>query len=200
MTTLIAAKIIWCVGMIAWFVIRYPHARRSRRTAKQRVAYRKLELLLLSISALGLGVIPAIYVFSGQPRFANYPLQTWQVLAGALTFLAALYLFRRTHSALGRNWSVTLEVRENHALITDGIYKYVRHPMYSAFWLWAIAQAFLLPNWVAGFAGIAGFGTLYLIRVRHEEQMMLETFGQAYAEYERRTGRVFPKLKRTPKD
>jgi len=193
---LLTAKIIWCVGVIAWFVIRYPHARRSRRTAKQRVAYRKLELVLLSISTLGLGIVPAIYVVSGQPRFASYPLQTWQVFAGALIFLAALYLFRRTHSALGRNWSVTLEVRENHALITDGIYKYVRHPMYSAFWLWAIAQAFLLPNWIAGFSGIVGFGTLYLLRVRHEEQMMLETFGSVYAEYARRTGRIFPKLKR----
>jgi protein-S-isoprenylcysteine O-methyltransferase Ste14 len=195
---LLAAKIIWCAGVIAWFVIRYPHARRSRRTAKQRVAYRKLELVLLSISTLGLGIVPAIYVFSGQPRIADYPLQTWQVLIGALVFLAALYLFRRTHSALGRNWSVTLVVREIHSNITEGIYKYVRHPMYSAFWLWAIAQAFLLPNWIAGFAGIAGFGTLYLLRVRHEEQMMLETFGDIYAEYARRTGRVIPRLKRTP--
>ena len=195
---LLATKIIWCVGVIAWFVIRYPHARRSRRTAKQRVAYRKLELVLLSISTLGLGIVPAIYVVSGQPRFASYPLQAWQVFAGALIFLGALYLFRRTHSALGRNWSVTLEVRENHALITDGIYKYVRHPMYSAFWLWAIAQAFLLPNWIAGLSGIVGFGTLYLLRVRHEEQMMLETFGSVYAEYARRTGRIFPKLNRTP--
>ena len=193
---LLAAKIIWCVGVIAWFVIRYPHARRSKRTAKRRVAYRNLELVLLSISTLGLGIIPAVYVFTGQPHFASYPLQTWQVFAGGLVFLAALYLFRRTHSALGRNWSVTLEVRENHALITDGIYRYVRHPMYSAFWLWAIAQAFLLPNWVAGFSGIVGFGTLYLIRVRPEEQMMLEAFGSTYAEYAERTGRVFPKLKR----
>ncbi|MEY9820254.1 hypothetical protein ABIF75_003900 [Bradyrhizobium japonicum] len=37
----------------------------------------------------------------------------------------------------------------------------VRHPMYSAFWLWAIAQA-LLPNWIAGFAGPAGFADLVL--------------------------------------
>jgi len=192
---LLAAKIIWCVGVIAWFVIRYPHARRSRRTARQRIAHRKLELVLLSISSLGLGVIPAIFVFSGEPRFASYPIQTWQVVAGALIFLAALVLFRLTHAALGRNWSVTLEVRENHALVTDGIYKYVRHPMYSAFWLWAIAQAFLLPNWIAGLAGIAGFGTLYLVRVRHEEQMMLETFGSAYADYANRTGRVIPRLK-----
>ena len=191
---LLATKIIWCVGVIAWFVIRYPHARRSRRTAKQRVAYRKLELVLLSISTLGLGIVPAIYVVSGQPRFASYPLQTWQVFAGALIFLAALYLFRRTHSALGRNWSVTLEVRENHALITDGIYKYVRHPMYSAFWLWAVAQALLLPNWVAGFSGFVGFGLLFAFRVAHEERLMLETFGDQYRDYMGRSGRIVPWL------
>jgi len=191
---IVAAKIIWCVGVIAWFVIRHPHARRNKRIPARRVAKRGLEIVLLSISATGLGVIPAIYAAAGVPAFADYPLHAWQVVAGGLTFLASLFLFRQTHAALGRNWSVTLEVRENHALITDGIYRYVRHPMYAAFWLWAIAQAFLLPNWVAGFSGIAGFGTLYLLRVRHEEQMMLDAFGSSYADYAKRTGRIFPKL------
>ena len=52
--------------------------------------------------------------------------------------------------------------------------------MYSAFWLWAIAQALLLPNWVGGFAGLVGFGTLFFGPVAREEQMMLETFGDSY--------------------
>jgi len=191
---IIAAKIIWCVGVVAWFIIRYPYARRSKRIPARHVANRGLEIVLLSISAMGLGVIPAVYAATGMPALANYQLHIWQVVVGGITFLASLFLFRLTHAALGRNWSVTLEVRENHALITDGIYRHVRHPMYTAFWLWAIAQAFLLPNWVAGFSGIAGFGTLYLFRVRHEEQMMLDAFGSRYAEYAKRTGRVFPKL------
>ena len=81
--------------------------------------------------------------------------------------------FHLTHRALGRNWSVTLEVRESHKLVTDGVYRHVRHPMYTAFWLWAVSQALLLPNWVAGFSGVVGFGTLYLFRVDHEERLML---------------------------
>ena len=64
--------------------------------------------------------------------------------------------------------------------------------MYSAFWLWAIAQALLLPNWIAGFAGLAGFGILFFGRVAREEQMMLETFGDSYRAYMARTGRIFP--------
>jgi len=65
--------------------------------------------------------------------------------------------------------------------------------MYSAFWLWAIAQA-LLPNWIAGFAGPAGFGILFFGRAAREERMMLQTFGDSYREYMARTGRVFPRV------
>ena len=188
----LAAKIIWCIGVASWFIIRYPHARRSRRTDKVRVVGRGLERLLLAISTCGLGIVPALFVFTNVLKFADYPIQFWQPWMGALTFALSLWMFRQTHSQLGRNWSVTLEVRANHSLVTEGIYAYVRHPMYTAFWLWALAQAVLLPNWMAGFSGIAGFGTLYLFRVGREEKMLLETFGDEYRRYMSRTRRIIP--------
>jgi protein-S-isoprenylcysteine O-methyltransferase Ste14 len=146
------------------------------------------------ISTTGLGIFPALFVFSDILRFADYPIQFWQPWLGLLVFAFALWMFRKTHAQLGRNWSVTLEVRVDHSLITDGVYAHVRHPMYTAFWLWALAQAILLPNWIAGFAGILGFGTLYLFRVGREEAMLLDTFGDEYRDYMRRTGRVIPRL------
>ena len=190
--TVLVSKIVWCLGVIGWFAIRYPYARRARRVAKVRSPYRLREFVLMSISATGLGIVPGLYVFTDAPRFADYPIQIWQPVLGVALFAGALYLFRRTHKDLGRNWSVTLEVREQHALVTEGIYKSVRHPMYSAFWLWAVAQAVLLPNWVAGFAGIVGFGTLFFLRVGKEEAMMLATFGDSYRSYMQRTWRVLP--------
>jgi protein-S-isoprenylcysteine O-methyltransferase Ste14 len=57
-----------------------------------------------------------------------------------------------------------------------------------------VAQALLLPNWVAGFAGIVGFGTLFFGRVGREERMMLETFGDDYRAYVSRTRRLVPGL------
>jgi protein-S-isoprenylcysteine O-methyltransferase Ste14 len=190
--TVLVSKIVWCLGVIVWFAIRYPFARRARRVAKVRSPYRLREFVLMSISAAGLGIVPGLYVFTDVLRVADYPIQIWQPVLGAAVFAGALYLFRRTHKDLGRNWSVTLEVREQHALVTEGIYKSVRHPMYSAFWLWAVAQAVLLPNWIAGFAGIAGFGTLFFLRVGKEEAMMLATFGDSYRSYMQRTWRVWP--------
>jgi len=52
----------------------------------------------------------------------------------------------------------------------------------------------LLPNWIAGFAGLAGFGILFFGRVAKEERMMLETFGNSYRAYMARTGRVVPSV------
>jgi protein-S-isoprenylcysteine O-methyltransferase Ste14 len=190
--TLLVAKIVWALGCVAWYVIRFPHARRSRKTAVVGRAAGVRDKVLLSISFTGLFIVPVIYVATSAPRFASYAFQPVLAVAGTLAFAAALYLFHRTHHDLGRSWSVTLEIRDRHALVTEGVYRYVRHPMYSAFWLWAVAQALLLPNWIAGLAGLIGFGTLFFCRVGIEEKMMQATFGDDYRAYMHKTKRVVP--------
>jgi protein-S-isoprenylcysteine O-methyltransferase Ste14 len=104
-------------------------------------------------------------------------------------------MFYLSHRELGRNWSISLDLRETHKLVTDGVYARVRHPMYTAFWLWALAQALLLPNWVAGLSGLVGFGTLYAFRVGREEKLMLDAFGNEYRAYMARTARLVPRLR-----
>jgi protein-S-isoprenylcysteine O-methyltransferase Ste14 len=190
--TVLLANLIWVFGVIGWYVIRYRFARRSKKTAIIRRDFQTRESILLTISTIGLGVLPALYVFTPILSDADYPIQVWQPWAGGIIFGLSLYMFRRTHRALGRSWSVTLEVREQHVLVTEGVYKYVRHPMYTAFWLWALAQAVLIPNAIAGPAGIVGFGTLYFFRVKKEEALMLETFGDEYKAYMQRTRRLIP--------
>lgn len=188
------AKLILVVGAIAWFVIRLPHQRRSWKTTVTKSARGAREHFLLGISLTGLGVIPFVYAVSGFPRFADYPFRPIQAWIGALVFLGSLWLFYRVHRELGRNWSDSLEVRDRHTLVTSGLYRHVRHPMYSAFFLWALAQALLLPNLFAGLAGLVGFGTLFFFRVGREERLMLDTFGAEYRDYMDRTKRVVPWL------
>lgn len=193
--TLTIAKTIYVLLAVGWYVLRIPHERRARRTPVRQSARGAREYILLAISFAGLGLLPAIYVATGFPRFANYPFQPALAWLGALAAAASLVLFHLTHKALGRNWSVSLDLREGHRLITSGVYRHVRHPMYSAFWLWAIAQALLLPNFVAGLSGLIGFGTLFFFRVGQEERLMLEAFGAEYDSYMARTGRVLPKIR-----
>ena len=96
---------------------------------------------------------------------------------------------------LGQNWSPTLQIREGHSLITNGLYRYIRHPMYASQWLWVIAQPLLLHNWIAGVGGVLAFLPLYFVRVPQEEQMMIEQFGEAYRAYRQRTGQILPRLR-----
>ena len=192
MITSTIAKAVFLLGIVGWFVIRYPYQRRAKRLGVARSVGGTRDRVLLAIAALGQFLLPAAYAVSGQPAFADYgfyPLQAW---LGVVILVAALVLFRVTHKQLGRNWSISLELRERQTLVTDGPYAWVRHPMYSSFILFAVAQALLLQNWIAGPIGLVAIAILFFLRVPREEQMMIETFGQAYRDYMRRTARIVP--------
>lgn len=187
------AEFIWAVGLVAWIIIRVPHQRRARKTRVASNARTLQDRLALAAAAAGLCLVPIIFVATGFPAFADYTFQPWLGWLGLLVELAFLWLFYASHQQLGKNWSVTLEIRNEHRLVTDGLYRYVRHPMYLSFWLWAVAQFCLLPNGIAGAAGLVGVAILYFSRVRHEEAMMRDAFGASYDEYARHTGRIIPR-------
>jgi protein-S-isoprenylcysteine O-methyltransferase Ste14 len=126
--------------------------------------------------------------------FADYELPSFATWLGTGVMLLAIWLFWRSHADLGDNWSVSLEVREEHKLVTRGVYQRVRHPMYVAIFLWCIAQGLLLPNWLAGWSALATFSLMYVLRVAREEQMMCEFFGEEYRAYMGRTGRLWPRM------
>ena len=186
------AKLIWFFGFLGAYVIRLPHERRSWRAATARQIDRTRDYLPAAASLIGQGIVPVIYLFTDRPEFAGYPFQPMLAWLGCVILALALYLFYCAHRDLGRNWSFSLQVRERHTLVTTGIYRRLRHPMYSAFFLLAVAQALLLPNWIAGPAGLVGFGTMFFCRVWREERMMLAEFGDEYRGYMARTSRIIP--------
>ena len=109
--------------------------------------------------------------------------------------MRGVWLIWRSHADVGRNWTMTPQIREGHSLVTGGVYWWIRHPMYAGHLLWALAQPLLLWNWIAGLVMLATFVPLYLYRVPREERMMLDHFGDEYRAYIERTGRVIPRLK-----
>ena len=190
----LAGKIIWVIFAITWIVLRWVPHRRSRKIKISTTVRTLRERFSMLMSSLGLGTVPTIWIVTGFPESLDYQPNPVAIIIGALICAYTLYLFRIIHKALGKMWSFSLDLRQEHKLVTEGVYKKVRHPMYSAFWLWAIAQSLLLSNWAAGLSAFVGFGILYFLRVGQEEEMMLKEFGKEYEEYSQRTGRIIPKL------
>ena len=184
---------IWLVSFLATIAIRAPHSLRNRRNVV--VADRKggIENILLGGMFATMMVFPLLQLATGIFDFANYVLPHGATWIGIVLQVPYLWLFWRSHADLGRNWSPGLEVRAEHGLVTSGIYARIRHPMYAAIWLSALAQPLLIQNWIAGTLVIAAFAAMLFIRVSNEEAMMRTEFGDAYDDYCARTGRLFPK-------
>ena len=152
-----------------------------------------LDVIFLLLNGVGM-IIPIIYVLSPWLDFANYQIPEWLSYTGAVLFALAIYLIWKSHYDLGRNWTPIVALREEASLVTGGIYKYIRHPMYAAHLLWALAQVLLLPNWIAGYSFLLVQIPFYFVRIRAEEQMMIEEFGDAYRTYMGNTARLIPWL------
>jgi protein-S-isoprenylcysteine O-methyltransferase Ste14 len=188
------SKILWVAFAVCWGAIRYRYAHRAKRNRQVEEHDRGYEIALLTLSFLGYLGTPMLYVTTRLLSFADYPLHPVMFAAGILANLGALWLFWRSHVDLGRNFSMKLVIREQHALVTTGVYRFIRHPMYASFLLWSLGQLLLLPNWITGLAALFGFGVLYFPRIRREEELMLGKFGDVYREYMSHTKRLVPYL------
>jgi len=152
-----------------------------------------MDIILLSVAGLAM-VLPFFFIFTPWLNFADYLLPAWLGWIGTAVFAGALLFLWRSHADLGRNWSAVLQIKQEQTLVTNGIYRHLRHPMYAAHMLWAIAQGLLLQNWLAGWAFLVVFVPLYLIRAPKEEKMMLEQFGEQYRQYITHTGGIIPRF------
>lgn len=186
-------ELVYLIEFVVISIVRTIHTRPYRR---EKVAIdRKTTIDLVLLALVGLSMLtPLVYIFSPLFDFADYTLPRWTGWFGAVIFAAGIWLLWRSHADLGRSWTPTLGIREDHHLVTDGVFRYIRHPMYAAHLLWGIATPLMLHNWVAGFAFLLLSSLQYVTRIGAEEQMMAEQFGEEYQRYMERTGRILPRL------
>jgi len=190
------SEIAFIIGFVAYIVIRGIFAARSKRAAGVIKRATDGERVLLVVMLVGGMVLPIVYLITPLLSFADYRRPLVANVIGTVLMLAALWLFWRSHADLADNWSITLEIREGHRLVTHGVYAAIRHPMYAAIWLFSLAQGLLLQNWLAGWSAFVAFAIMYFARVSREERLMTDHFGEEYRDYASSTGRVFPKIRK----
>lgn len=130
--------------------------------------------------------------FLGERFLRWHPANFW---IGTLLVLAGLGLAICARLALRGNWSITVEVKQQHELIRSGPYRWVRHPIYTGLLIAFVGTALTVGQW----RGILGVVIVYLtLRMKSamEERYMLETFGDSYRQYQHEVPALVPCLHR----
>ena len=164
----------WVVLLVAMIAVRKMHERKAgrRSTLKGTPLAEAVLMLLWGVAA---GMLPFFYIFGTWLDFADLSIDRPSELGltGVALFLISVWLLHRSHADLGEMRSPTVEPGAKQRLVTDRVYKLVRHPMYAAHVLWGVAQMAL--------------------RIPREERAMIQQFADEYRRYMDRTGRILPK-------
>jgi protein-S-isoprenylcysteine O-methyltransferase Ste14 len=117
-----------------------------------------------------------------------------RAVAGVFT-IGSLLGIVWVHIALGRQFSDKLELRESHALVTTGPYRWVRHPLYSFLFLFFIASAVLSSHALIAACSALLIANIY-VRIGKEEAMLQQHFGRDFDAYAQKTPRLIPSFRR----
>jgi len=122
------------------------------------------------------------------------PLGEWIQWLGIVMALVPIFFLIWVHRHLDKQWSIALEIQDDHKLITTGPYRYVRHPMYLGIFTYTLGLMMISLD-VLVILFFAFTIWVNYIRIPEEEQMLIQKFGDEYLEYKKRTGRLIPQLR-----
>jgi protein-S-isoprenylcysteine O-methyltransferase Ste14 len=118
-------------------------------------------------------------------------------IAGVACSLASFAIRRSAIRALGKFWSLHVEMRNGHEFVTTGPFAHARHPVYFSMILELLSVGLMLNAWISLALVFAIFTPTLIARVRIEERAMIETFGEAYKEYMQTTPAILPTGRRS---
>jgi len=170
----------------------------ARREPERRQRLGNWASRILVIAILGYFASIALYLLDAQwASWARLALPSWLRWLGAAGAAASVFLVAWAHRTLGRQYAAEFAIQKEHVLITTGPYARTRHPMYTGLNMFSISLAVMSSNLLLIFFAVLVAVPFPWI-AEEEERMLLETFGEEYREYMRRTGRFFPKIWERP--
>ena len=134
-------------------------------------------------------VIAVIENVLGHFVFSDSCVKHWFFRIGFCMSLGGQLLRTIAMFEAGSNFNhvVQVEKKDEHQLVSDGIYKYLRHPSYTGFFYWSVGLQIMLMNPISLVLYLYALVTFYSYRIPHEEAKLVEFFGSKYKEYRNKT-------------
>jgi protein-S-isoprenylcysteine O-methyltransferase Ste14 len=152
--------------------------------------------ILATLRPLGASFWLALIAWMIDPEsmaWSRGSLPIWLRWTGVGMISIAVGLLVWTFRSLGRNLTDTVVTRQEHTLVVDGPYRWIRHPFYDSAALLMLAISLIAANWFLFVIGISVF-CLLIVRTRTEEENLIARFGSSYQTYMERTGRFLPRI------
>jgi protein-S-isoprenylcysteine O-methyltransferase Ste14 len=172
-----------------WVSIEVPYVRRFM--VRPRKDWDKHSALLWDI-ANALEPIGMILGFTGIGR-----IRTGSSLLASLglsLLIAGIAIRWSAIHTLGKYFTSTVVIKDDHRLIRAGLYKHLRHPAYSGALIAHLGLGLSFSNWFSLVLSFVPYLLAAVYRIRVEEQALSDAFGEKYFEYSRETKRLIPKL------
>jgi protein-S-isoprenylcysteine O-methyltransferase Ste14 len=178
---------LWILLMLVWVVMMLGMKRAKKREQwDERLRY----LVLLF---LGVWLIFGTRSNFGALTYRVLPNEqmVWGIGLGLTALGVGIAIWARL--SLGANWSGTVTLKKEHELVRKGLYRWIRHPIYTGIALGMFGSA-IIRGYLAGLIG-AGLVLLgFYIKAKKEESFLRQEFGAGFDEHARRTGMFLPKL------
>ncbi len=175
----------WAIFLVVWLLA----ALFTKRTVYRESATHRLLYLIPII--LGWYLIFRGHHFPCPLNLQFIPRTDPLLLAAAILCVAGLGFCLWARTVLGRNWSGTVTLKEDHQLIVRGPYRLVRHPIYTGLLAMLVATAIAQAR-ISAVLGVLLVFVSFWIKLREEEEVMLRQFPDQYAAYQRRVKRIIP--------
>jgi protein-S-isoprenylcysteine O-methyltransferase Ste14 len=182
-----ALRITWLAVILYWLWA----ARSAKRTEQQEPLASRLLMYWLPLLVAALLLGPGEWFGHSLLREQFVPHTTLVYSTGLALAIAgaALAIFSRV--LLGRNWSATVQLKQDHELVTRGPYRWVRHPIYTGLLLLFLGNAVMVGDW-RGLLAVAIVFVSFWRKYRLEETWLAAHFGEPYRLYQARTKALIP--------
>jgi protein-S-isoprenylcysteine O-methyltransferase Ste14 len=183
-------RIITGALLIVQTAFRLWMARKKQSTSASRFVHREREQFFIRLTG-GAMLLAYLYTFLPETTGVDFQIPVFLRWSGAALMVIGNTLFILAHVYLGKQWSPELEIQPGHQLIIRGIYRLIRHPMYTGFLIFGLGLVLLSAN-LFGCAYLPAVAAMIIVRLPSEEALLIEEFGQAYQDYRKKTAALIP--------
>jgi protein-S-isoprenylcysteine O-methyltransferase Ste14 len=187
--------LVFAIVMLCWFLFAGGFALRKKPPSPPDQKRDPASLVGVALQGLSYAVVWGVH----RPAFTPIasgggPIAIAAAVLAVAAAIGSVWLVMSALKILGKEWSITARLVEGHKLATSGPYAYVRHPIYTGMLGMLIATGLAISHWLALLAALLIFFLGTIIRVRSEDRLLREAFGEQFENYAQHVPAILPGL------